>query len=89
MAVLLKPILNQMLQAEMTEHRKAEPDEETDDRRGYRNGSYKQKLTTRVGTIEREVPQDRDGIFETRPSRRLFSSAIRGRDGRVRPGRSF
>jgi transposase-like protein len=47
MAVLLEPILNQMLQAEMTEHLKAKPGEQTDDRRGYRNGSYERQLTTR------------------------------------------
>ena len=64
-AVLLEPILNQILQAEMTEHLKAEPGEETDDRLGYRNDSYKRKLATRVGTIELEVPRDRDGTFQT------------------------
>jgi len=65
MAVLLEPILNQILQAEMTEHLGAEPEERTDDRRGYRNGTYERKLTTRVGTIELEVPRDRDGTFQT------------------------
>ena len=65
MAVLLEPILNQILQAEMTEHLKAEPGEQTDDRRGYRNGTYERKLTTRVGTIELEVPRDREGTFQT------------------------
>jgi putative transposase len=65
MAVLLEPILNQILQAEMTEHLKAEPGEQTDDRQGYRNGTYERKLTTRVGTIELEVPRDRDGTFQT------------------------
>jgi transposase-like protein len=65
MEVLLEPILNQILQAEMTEHLRAEPGEETDDRRGYRNGTYERKLTTRVGTIELEVPRDREGIFQT------------------------
>ncbi len=65
MAVLLEPILNQILQAEMTEHLKAEPGEQTDARRGYRNGTYERKLTTRVGTIELEVPRDRDGTFQT------------------------
>jgi len=65
MAVLLEPILNQMLQAEMSEHLKAAPGEQTDDRRGYRNGSYERKLTTRVGTIELEVPRDREGTFQT------------------------
>jgi len=65
MAILLEPILNQILQAEMTEHLGAEPGEETDDRLGYRNGSYERKLTTRVGTIELEVPRDREGTFQT------------------------
>lgn len=54
---------NQTLQAEMTEHLGAEPEERTDDRRGYRNGTYERKLTTRVGTIELEVSRDRDGTF--------------------------
>jgi len=65
MTVLLEPILNEILQAEMTEHLGAEPGEQTDDRRGYRNGTYQRKLTTRVGTIELEVPRDREGTFQT------------------------
>jgi len=54
-----------MLQAEMTEHLGAEARERTDSRRGYRNGSYERKLTTRVGTLELEVPRDREGTFDT------------------------
>jgi transposase-like protein len=65
MAVLLEPILNQILQAEMTDYLGAEPGERTEDRTGYRNGSYQRKLTTRVGTIELEVPRDRSGTFQT------------------------
>ncbi len=49
----------------MTEHLKAKPGEETSDRRGYRNGSYERKLKMRVGTIELEVPRDREGTFQT------------------------
>ncbi|MCS3827796.1 transposase-like protein [Salinibacter ruber] len=63
MAVLLEPILNQILQAEMTEHLKAEPGEQTDDRRRQRNGTYERKLTTRAHAIELEVPRDREGTF--------------------------
>jgi transposase-like protein len=63
MAVLLEPILNQILQAEMTEHLKAEPGEETSDRRGYRDGSYERQLTTRVGRIDLEAGRDREGTF--------------------------
>jgi transposase-like protein len=65
MAALLEPILNQILQAEMTEHLSAGPEERTDDRQGYRNGSYQRQLTTRVGRIELEVPRDREGEFQT------------------------
>jgi transposase-like protein len=64
-AALLEPILNQILQTEMTEHPRAELGEETDDRQCYRNGTYKRKLTTRVGTIEPEVSRDREGTFQT------------------------
>ena len=65
MAVLLEPILNQILQAEMTDYLGAAPGERTDDRQGYRNGSYQRQLTTRVGTLELEVPRDREGKFQT------------------------
>jgi transposase-like protein len=65
MAALLEPILNRLLQAEMTEHLRAEPRERTDPRRGWRNGSYKRQLTTPVGTLELEVPRDREGTFQT------------------------
>jgi transposase-like protein len=54
----------------MIEHLKAGPGEQTDDRQGYRNGTYERKLTTRVGTLctgipAIEVPRDRDGTFQT------------------------
>lgn len=62
---LLEAMLNQLLQAEMTEHVQAAPNERTDTRRGYRNGSYRRGLTTRVGTLELEVPRDRAGTFQT------------------------
>ena len=62
---LLESALNQLLQAEMTEHLQAAPKERTDKRRGYRNGSYRRGLTTRVGTLELEVPRDRAGTFQT------------------------
>jgi transposase-like protein len=64
-AALLEPILNQILQAEMTEHLGASPEERTSGRQGYRNGSYRRKLTTRVGRLELEAPRDREGTFRT------------------------
>jgi len=63
--VLLENVMNEMMEAELTEHIGAEPGEQTDDRRGYRNGHYRRKLTTRVGTLELEVPRDREGTFQT------------------------
>jgi transposase-like protein len=65
MAALLEPILNHLLQAKMTKHLRAEPGERTDQRRGWRNGSYERQLTTRVGTLELEVPRDREGTVQT------------------------
>ncbi|WP_423824808.1 transposase [Salinibacter ruber] len=49
----------------MTDHLGAGPEERTDERRGYRNGSYRRKLTTRVGRLELEVPPGRKGEFQT------------------------
>jgi len=39
--------------------------ERTDDRQGYRNGTYPRSLTTRVGNIMLRVPRIRDGKFST------------------------
>jgi len=61
--VLLEKVMNEILQAEMTDYLGREHGEQTDDRRGYRNGSYEQTLTTRIGSLKLEVPRDRDGAF--------------------------
>lgn len=58
MAVLLEPILNQILQAEMTFCLGAKPGERIDSRSGYRDGTYVRQLTTRVGRLELEVSRD-------------------------------
>jgi transposase-like protein len=62
---LLEALLNELLQAELTDHLHAAPGERTEARRGYRNGSYRRALTTRLGTLELDVPRDRDGTFST------------------------
>jgi transposase-like protein len=41
----------------------AEPYERSGDRQGQRNGSYSRNLRTRIGTIELNVPRDREGKF--------------------------
>ena len=60
---LLTKVLNQVLEAQVTEHLGAQPHERSDDRQGYRNGCRERELTTRVGTITLRVPRVRDGSF--------------------------
>ena len=64
-STLLESVLNQILQAEATEQLQAEPYERTEERQGYRNGSYPHKLTTRVGTLTLRIPRLRNGKFST------------------------
>ena len=63
--VLLEKVMNEILQAEMTEHLSAKPGEQIDERCEYRNGSYERTLTSRVGSLNLEVPRDRDGTLLT------------------------
>lgn len=65
LAALLRPVLNEILESEMTDHVGAQPHERTEERTGRRNGHYERALTTRVGTVELRVPRDRDGTFST------------------------
>lgn len=48
---LLETMLNQVLQAEVTDHLHAQPYERTEERQGHRNGSKPRQLTTRAGTL--------------------------------------
>ena len=64
-AKLVESVLNQVLQAQVTEHLKAQPYERTQDRLGYRNGYRQREMKTRVGTLELRVPRVRDGSFST------------------------
>lgn len=66
---LVEEVVNQVLQAEVTEHLQAQPYERTEDRRGYRNGYRVRPMKTRIGTLELAVPKVRNGHF----SPRLFS----------------
>jgi putative transposase len=62
---LLEAILNQILEAQVTEQLQAAPYERTEERQGYRNGYKLRRLTTRVGQLALRVPQVRDGVFST------------------------
>ena len=65
MQALLESVLNQILDAQVTEQLGAERYERTDERKGYRNGHYSRKMTTRVGGITLHVPRLRNGKFST------------------------
>lgn len=65
LAALVQAVLNQVLEAEMTDHLKASPHERTDERKGVRNGYYERELVMRVGPIQLRVPRDRAGTFCT------------------------
>lgn len=62
---LLESVLNQVLESQMTEHLGAKPHEQTEERTGYRNGTRVRELYTRVGPLNLQVPQTRDGSFKT------------------------
>jgi putative transposase len=66
---IVERVLQEVLEAEMTEHIGAAPYERTDARKGHRNGHKPRMLRTRVSTLNLLVPQDREGTFSTR----LFS----------------
>ena len=66
---IIERVLQEVLEAEMTEHVGAAPHERTDARKGHRNGHKPRTLRTRVGTLKLLVPQDREGSFSTK----LFS----------------
>jgi putative transposase len=59
-------VIQEILEAEMTEHIGAAVHERTDARKGHRNGHKPRTLRTRVGTLNLLVPQDREGTFSTR-----------------------
>src|SRR5215212_1124227 len=66
---IVERVLQEMLEAEMTQHIGAAPYERSAARAGHRNGHKMRALRTRVGTLNLSVPQDREGTFSTR----LFS----------------
>jgi putative transposase len=63
---IVERMLQELLEAEMTEHIGAAPYERSATRTGQRNGYKPRALRTRVGTLNLLVPQDREGTFSTR-----------------------
>ena len=68
---LVRSVIQEFLEAEMTEAIAAEKGERVEGRLSYRRGYYPRSLITRVGKLELRVPQDRNGRFPPR-----FLSAI-------------
>lgn len=62
---VVRAVMQEMLEAEMTEALGAQKGERTTERLGYRSGYYGRTLITRVGKLELRVPQDREGRFST------------------------
>lgn len=62
---LVETVLNQVLEAQVTEQIGAHPYERSAARKAYRNGSRPRTLYTRVGPLVLHVPQVRDGSFST------------------------
>jgi len=62
---LVETVLNQVLDAQVTEQIGAQPYERSAARKAYRHGSRPRTLTTRVGPLVLHVPQVRDGRCST------------------------
>jgi transposase-like protein len=62
---LVRAVVQEVLEAEMTEALGAAKGERIEGRLGYRSGHYSRSLVTRIGKIELRVPQDRQGRFST------------------------
>lgn len=75
LAKRVETVLNQILEAQVTETLGATRHERTDERTGYRNGYRPRTLYTRVGPVMLLVPQPRDGSFSTDIFKRYQRSA--------------
>lgn len=61
---MLAQALQTAIQVEFDRFLGAGPWERNGERRGWRNGSKRRRLHTRVGTIELRIPKDREGRFQ-------------------------
>jgi len=65
LARLVEAVVEQILEAQVTEQLQAKRYERTEDRQGYRNGYRCKELKTRIGTLQLRVPRVRNGAFST------------------------
>jgi len=60
---MIRVIVNQAMRVERQNHLHARPYERTEGRRGYANGYKPKRVKTRVGEINFDIPQVREGGF--------------------------
>ena len=74
LAKLVEVVVNQILEAQVSEALGAERHERSEERQGYRNGYRARTLYTRVGPLTLQVPQTREGVFSTEVFKRYQRS---------------
>ena len=62
---ILSAALQEFLESEFSAFIGAQPSQRIESRTGYRCGHYSRSLVTRIGTIDLNVPRDREGVFST------------------------
>jgi putative transposase len=67
---LVETVVNQVLEAQLTDQIRAEKYERTEGRKAYRNGYRDRRLSTRVGKLVLRIPQTREGTFSPELFRR-------------------
>ena len=60
---MIRVLVNEAMRLERQNHLKARPYERTEGRRGYANGYKPKRVKTRVGEINFDIPQVREGGF--------------------------
>lgn len=65
LAQLVESVIQQVLEAQISEHLSADRYERSDERAGYRNGYRERQIYTRVGPLTLRVPQTREGSFSS------------------------
>jgi len=96
LARLVKAVLSQILEAQMSEHLKAKPYERSEDRQGWRNGSWVRVLTTWGGPLDPPCSQGKGrkaqhrkptaclhrpgGLLKTRPPPELSKRPVPSRN---------
>ena len=79
MKAVLREVLQEVLEGEMTESLGAAPRQRTESRQGYRAGDSSRGVVTRIGKRKLRVPRDRNGEF----SPALFERSQRSEKARV------